>query len=122
MAPKNEAAGEYLTLKQAAEMSGVSYATVRRDMENGRLAAYKVGRKYFVPAAAVESYGQRRREAAAIDGYTVRQLMEILPLSYAYIIELIKDGRLPAVKRGRNYIVAKRDLKRFLEQAQLKRE
>ena len=36
---------EYLTLKQAAEETGASYATLRRDIDNGNLPAYKVGRK-----------------------------------------------------------------------------
>ncbi|MDO4732665.1 MAG: helix-turn-helix domain-containing protein [Bacillota bacterium] len=110
---------EYLTLKQAAEASDTSYATIRRDIENGHLPAYKVGRKYFITAAAAAEYGERRRALNAIEGYTIRQLMEILPLSYAYIIELIKSGRLPAVKRGRSYIIARTDLQRFIEEAQL---
>lgn len=110
---------EYLTLKQAAEATGTSYATLRRDIENGVLPAYKVGRKYFITAAAAAVYGEHRRAVNAIDGYTIREIMEILPLSYAYIIELIKSDRLPAVKRGRNYIVAKTDLQKFIEQSQL---
>ena len=110
---------EYLTLKQAAEITGASYATLRRDIDNGALPAYKVGRKYFITAAAAAAYGERRRAVEAIDGYTIRQIMEILPLSYAYIIELIKEGHLPAVKRGRSYIVAKADLQKFIADAQL---
>ncbi|MBQ6808946.1 MAG: helix-turn-helix domain-containing protein [Firmicutes bacterium] len=110
---------EYLTLKQAAEATDTSYATLRRDIENGVLPAYKVGRKYFITSAAAEIYGEKRRAVNSIDGYTIRQVMEILPLSYAYIIELIKNGRLPAVKRGRSYIIAKTDLQSFIEKAQL---
>lgn len=110
---------EYLTLKQAAEETGASYATLRRDIDNGNLPAYKVGRKFFITKAAATAYGERRRAVQAIDGYTIRQIMEILPLSYAYIIELIKTGRLPAVKRGRSYIVAKTDLQAFIAQSQL---
>lgn len=110
---------DYLTLKQAAEVTGASYATLRRDIETGKLPAYKVGRKYFVTQEAAREYGEQRRALAAIQGYTIRQIMEILPLSYAYIIDLIKTGQLPAVKRGRSYIVEKQDLQNFIENAQL---
>lgn len=110
---------EYLTLKQAAEETGASYATLRRDIEHGVLPAYKVGRKFFVTKDAVMAYGEHRRMVQAIDGYTIRQIMDILPLSYAYIIDLIKTGRLPAVKRGRSYIVAKTDLQAFIAESKL---
>lgn len=106
----------YLTLKQAAEDCGVAYAGLRREIEKGRLPACRVGRKYFVAASALEAWRQGRRSAPA-DGYTVRQVMAILPLSYAFLIELIRSGRLPAVKRGRQYIVAKEDLERFIAEA-----
>ena len=69
---------EYLTLKQAAQVSDTSYATLRRDIDNGILPAYKVGRKYFVTAADAAAYGEQRRAVAEIDGYTIRQIMEIL--------------------------------------------
>ena len=65
------------------------------------------------------AYGEHRRMVQAIDGYTIRQIMDILPLSYAYIIDLIKTGRLPAVKRGRSYIVAKTDLQAFIAESKL---
>lgn len=111
---------EYLTLKQAAQVSDTSYATLRRDIDNGILPAYKVGRKYFVTAADAAAYGEQRRAVAEIDGYTIRQIMEILPLSYAYVIDLIKTHRLAAVKRGRSYIVAKEELQRFIDSAHIK--
>lgn len=119
---KQEANGQYLTLQQTAELAGAAYATVRRDIDNGRLAAYKVGRKYFVESAAAAAYAGAKRELAATEGYSIKEIMEILPLSYAYVIELIKRGRLQAVKCGRRYIISQAELERFLEGSRMEKE
>lgn len=103
----------YLTLKQAAELTGVTYAALRREIEKGRLPACRVGRKYFVSAAAAEEW-QRQRRLPQGKCYTVRQVMEILPLSYAFLIELIRSGRLAAVKQGRQYLISESELERFI--------
>ncbi|MBR2783966.1 MAG: helix-turn-helix domain-containing protein [Firmicutes bacterium] len=106
----------YLTLKQAAERCGVTYAALRREIEKGRLPACRVGRKYFVSAAAAAEWLAARTLPEG-KCYTVRQVMEILPLSYAFIIELIRSGRLAAVKQGRRYLISEAALDRFLEEA-----
>jgi len=111
--------GQYLTLRQTAELSGAAYATIRRDIDNGRLSAYKVGRKYFIAAQAAEAYAREKRRLTATQGYTIKEVMEILPLSYAYVIELIRQSRLRAVKCGRRYIIAPEELERFLQDAKM---
>ena len=58
----------YLTLKETAEMTHTAYATVKRDVDNGKLTAYKLGRKYFIAADAAADYAARRRKMAALDG------------------------------------------------------
>ncbi|MBQ1502034.1 MAG: helix-turn-helix domain-containing protein [Firmicutes bacterium] len=51
----------YLTLKETAEMTHTAYATVKRDVDNGKLTAYKLGRKYFIAAdAAAASLSARK--------------------------------------------------------------
>ncbi len=109
----------YLTLKETAEMTHTAYATVKRDVDNGKLTAYKLGRKYFIAADAAADYAARRRKMAALDGYTVKELMEILPLSYAFIIGEIREGRLPAAKCGRRFLIRKEDLADYLEKAKI---
>ena len=44
--------GKYITLKQAAALSHVAYATLRRDIENGKLPAFRAGRAHFARGAA----------------------------------------------------------------------
>lgn len=117
MAP--EGMGKYLTLKEISQLAGTPYATVKRDIEASVLPAYKVGRKYFIREADAIEYSERRRSLQAIDGYTIRQIMEALPLSYAFIIELIRKGKLPAVKVGRQYIVPKQEFQNFLQDMKL---
>ena len=106
----------YLTLKQASQQCGVTYAALRREIEKGRLPACRVGRKYFVAAAAAEKWRESRRQPEG-KCYTVRQVMEILPLSYAFLIELIRKGSLAAVKQGRQYLISESELERFIAAA-----
>lgn len=106
----------YLTLKQAAEECGVTYAALRREIEKGVVPACRVGRKYFVSAASVAALREARRTPEETC-YTVRQVMEILPLSYAFVIELIRRGELKAVKRGRRYLIGQSELERFIASA-----
>lgn len=119
MEQKGPAAGEYLTLKEAAIMTETAYATLRRDIDHGRLKAFKVGRKYLIPREAAAAYGKERAVLNKVEGYTIRELMEILPLSYAYLMELIKKGDLAAVKKGRRYVIPKEALDRFMEQIRI---
>lgn len=117
MAP--EGIGKYLTLKEISQLADTPYATVKRDIDASVLPAYKVGRKYFIREADAQKYSERRHSLQAIDGYTIRQIMEVIPLSYAFIIELIREGKLAAVKVGRQYIVPKRVFQDFLQKMKL---
>lgn len=110
---------KYLTLKETAALTNTAYATIKRDIDNGTLPAYKVGRKYFISSADAEDYAITRRRLAAIKGHTIKEIMEILPLSYAFIIEEIKTGRLKACKCGRHFIIPEEELARYLEAAKL---
>lgn len=113
-AGKTEEKKAYLTLKQAAAISGHSYASLRREIENGRLPAFRAGRKYFIDPAVLAA------SPAQPPGYTIAQVMEILPLSYAFIIELIHSGRLSAYKQGRRYIIPPASLEAFLQEAEVR--
>ena len=110
---------QYMTIREVSELSGLSYAAVKRDVDGGRLPAHRIGRKYLLPAAAAEDYIRSRRADREVDGYTIGELQQLLPLSYAFIIGLIHRGELPAVKQGRRYVVPKADLQRFLAQARV---
>ena len=96
---------EYLSLKEVAAMSGVSYGAVKRDIDHGSLSAYHIGRKYFVAKDAAAAYSLVHQGEGQAEGYTIRQIMEKIPLSYAFLIELVKTKKLPAVKVGRQYII-----------------
>ncbi len=45
---------EWLTLRQAADALGISEVSARRWVKSGKLAAAQPGRKYLIPASAVE--------------------------------------------------------------------
>ncbi len=111
---------KYFTLKELSQMSNTPYATIKRDIDGDLLPAYKVGRKYFIAEYDALNYSHKRKELYNIDGYTIKEIMEIIPLSYAYIIDLIRQKKLKAVKVGRNYIVEKKELTRFISETKLK--
>ncbi len=52
--------------------------------------------------------------------YTPEKLAQMLNVSIGTIWRYIRDGKLPASKLGRKYIVSDDQLKRFLEQQEVK--
>ena len=110
-----EIAGAYLSLKSVAEQSAMSYAAVKRDIECGRLAACKIGRKYFISSNDAAEYCRNKKENQVVDGYTVKEILEIIPVSYAFVVGLIRQGQLPAYKSGRRYMIKEEDFRHFLD-------
>ena len=47
---------ELLTVKEAAEWLKTSRVQVRKMIQNGELAAFKVGREYRIPAASIREF------------------------------------------------------------------
>ncbi len=107
---------EYLSVSGVAKLAGCSYGTVRRAIECGDLAAYRIGRKFFIERQAASEFSRRTLRRRSVDGYTIRDLMERLDLSYAFISRLIKSGELPGVRVGRRYVVTKEDFQKFMQQ------
>lgn len=113
---------EYFSLKEVAAMSGVSYGTVKRDIDHGVLAAYHIGRKYFVAKDQALAYGQQHQHAQGAEGYTIQQIMAKIPLSYAFLVELVKTKKLEAIKVGRQYIIPYDVFDAFMEQNKLEQK
>ncbi|MCL2817943.1 MAG: excisionase family DNA-binding protein [Clostridiales bacterium] len=108
-------ARDYLTLKEMAQNIGCSYGMIKRDIDLGALPAYRIGRKYFVSTAEAEAYVKNIRKKEGVVGYTIKDLMEMLPLSYAFLVDLIKSKKLYAVKVGRQYVVPKEVFDGFMK-------
>ncbi len=106
---------DYLSLKEVAEICGVSYGTIKRDIENGKLPAYRIGRKYFIAKNDVDTYSSLMAEKRGVRGYTIQELMERIPLSYAFLMDLIKTKKLAAVKVGRQYVVPYEAFEAFMK-------
>jgi excisionase family DNA binding protein len=51
---RSTAAEERLSLRDAADALGISEVTARRWVKSGKLKAYQPGRKYLIPASAIE--------------------------------------------------------------------
>lgn len=110
-------AQEYFSLREVAEQSGQSYGTVKRAVDSGRLAAYRIGRKFFVPAGAAQAYCQG--DKAAPEGYTLQDIMAKLHLSYAFVSRLVRSGALKSRKVGRQYVVSEADFAEFMQKNRL---
>ena len=67
----------------------------------------------------MENYNRLIAEKKNVAGYTIAQLMEKIPLSYAFLMELIKSKKLPAVKVGRQYIISEETFQQFMEECRL---
>jgi len=46
--------------------------------------------------------------------YTVKELTQVLPLSYFSILEYLKKGRIKGIKIGRKYFVTEENLEKFI--------
>lgn len=110
---------DYLSPAEVARLAGVSYGTVKRALELGELAAYRIGRRFFVEKTTAEEFARHKGSRALADGYTIRQLMSKLSLSYAYISELVKSGELKSHKVGRQYIISEQDFQEFMQTKKL---
>ncbi len=117
---KEESKVEYLTLKETAFLAATPYAKVKRDIESGFLQAYHIGRKYFIKKEAAQDYAEKKSALLAVKGFTIREVMEIIPLSYAFIMGLIRNNKLEAIKVGRQYIIPHKSFYRYLEENKAK--
>jgi len=116
---ENKTDKEFLSVREVAALSGYSYGTVKRAIEQGRLDAYRIGRKFFIDKAAAEEYCRAFHKQKAAGGYTIRELMSKLSLSYAFVSELIKSGELKSSKIGRQYIISEADFQEFMQKKRL---
>src|SRR5262245_62838032 len=57
----NSNGGDPLTLKRAAERFGLPLATLRQEGARGKLAIYRIGKRYYTTSADVEQMVRRRR-------------------------------------------------------------
>ena len=114
MPKMNENEKEFFTLKDVAERCGTSYGIVKRDIDKGILPAYRVGRKYFIARDEMDRYVSDAITKWGMEGYTIQDIMGRIPLSYAFVMELIKSGKLPAVKVGRQYVIPKGEFEKFM--------
>jgi len=57
-AERNEPPPRMLTLKEAADILGTTFYTVRRLVRAGRLPGHKVGQQWRVPMAAVKALAE----------------------------------------------------------------
>lgn len=110
---------DFVTIKEVAASCGISYGTVRRDIEQGKLKGYRIGRKFLIAYEDFENYLKNWQYLKAIDGYSVNEIMTMIPVSYGFLMEKIKTGQIKATKVGRQYMVKKADFTAFLEENKL---
>ncbi len=116
--PAKAAMRDYLSPGEVAAYAGLSYGTVKRAIDVGDIAAYRIGRRFFISRTDAEAFAAARRDVAA-EGYSISEIMEKLCLSYAYVSRLIKSGELPSRRIGRKYFVTEKDFAEFMQSKRL---
>jgi len=110
---------EFFTIREVADGCGVSYGTVKRDIDNGRLSAYRIGRKFFIKSEEAAAYTEAQLTLRKTKGYTISELSAKFPLSYAFLMSLVQKGELHAVRVGRQYLVPYEEFESYLKEKKL---
>lgn len=50
-----------------------------------------------------------------IEVYTMKETAELLKVSYVYLTQIVKEGRLQAVKVGKRKVITRAAIEKFLE-------
>lgn len=50
-----------------------------------------------------------------IEVYTMKETAELLKVSYVYLTQIVKEGRLQAVKVGKRKVITREAIEKFLE-------
>ncbi len=50
-----------------------------------------------------------------IKSYTVKEICDILDISYRTVLKYVESGRLKGVKIGRNWRISERNLQKFID-------
>lgn len=50
-----------------------------------------------------------------IEVYTMKETAELLKVSYVYLTQIVKEGRLQAVRVGKRKVITREAIEKFLE-------
>lgn len=105
---------ELLSASQAAEMLGLSKATVIRWLNAGKLPGQRIGNGWAVPAAAVAAASNPPAGRSENDPYTPTEAAAELGISTALVHHHLNGGRL-AGERGEDgrWVIAAAEVRRF---------
>ena len=96
---------EYLTIKEAAEITGLSEGSLHERIYRGHLAAEKRGNRLYINAEDV--YNLSADIETTKSCLTAAEYARKIGLSKQRVSVLIREGRIPAKKiDGKNYIDA----------------
>lgn len=103
-----------LTIQELAEILNISEHSVRNYIRDGKISAKRVGHIICIPRAAVDAYllgVQAPRKEDCID---IKQLAEILNVSYRTAYRRVASGEIHHVRVGSNYRITKADIDAYL--------
>ncbi len=97
----------YISTQELARLLGVSSVTVFKRIQKGQIKAVKIGRSYAIPRRYVEENFPNYKIQAPIQGeyYSVMEAAELLGVSRVAIFKQIKNGKIPAQRIGRHYVI-----------------
>jgi excisionase family DNA binding protein len=102
---------EYLSIKETAQLFGVSRKTVEKWIRVNKLHYIKQGRIYFILIKELGDFLESKKIISPLpaqegkDYWTIKEFASDFQLHRKTVEEMIGDGTLPAKKIGREYHV-----------------
>ncbi len=58
---------------------------------------------------------EKQNNHTSVKSYTLKEICDILDVSYRTVLKYVESGRLKGVKIGRNWRISERNLQRFID-------
>ncbi|TMR91293.1 helix-turn-helix domain-containing protein [Nonomuraea basaltis] len=111
---------DFLTIKDAAALIGITPPTLRGYVGNGDIAAYRIHRNCVrITRATVERFKSEyhqtvKAETRRAEHLTIAQTARVLHVSQRTVITMIQDGDLTAVTEGGVRRIARNEIADYL--------
>ena len=107
---------KFYTIEEIAEMLKVHRTYVASLIAKKKLAALKIGRFYRIKQESLEKLIHGKLDGAIL---TIEDAAEILKVHRTYIVKLIRNKKIKAVKIGKFYRIREKDFEDFIKKSEV---
>ena len=107
----------YISTAELAKFLGISQVAVCKRIKNGQIKAVKIGRSYGIPESYVqEHFPEYQSHKLEIDEYiSLMEAASLLGITRMAVYNRVKQGKIPAKRVGRHYVVAREHVEQALK-------